>query len=566
VLTFVVTCGQIVAEYYNTKHHIISELLTLEKTFSGSLTRAVWELNTQQAIDIAEGLVAIPMIKGISVTDEHNQIIVELGQVPANLNAVLRQKSSEGEHQLIESLDNGLFGHTFPLIFEFSGRTTRVGMVTLLSDQGVIFNRIEVGIYFLIGNAIVKTAFLVFLFVLAFNRLLTRPLNEMTEQINAFDIDSLENSKLKCITERNELYILQSAYNNLIDRLIEYREKLQQEQKKNIDINQQLDEQNLLLEQEVARKTSRLSNLMLELEQQKQALLEQKQKLEEENHRRAQTESTLIQTNQELKASIVELKKAQDLLLTTEKMAALGELSAEVSHEVNTPLSIGITSISYLDDLIEQMDEAVKDKTVTLKSWQDFNDNARNSVSLALQNLIRASELIASFKQVAVDQTSENIRQVNLAKYLAEIIRALNPKLKKTSHQIIVDCSDDIIVYTHAGAIAQIFTNLIINSLIHGFEHKEQGEIQIKVQQLKNDVLIHYQDNGCGVPEQNMPRLFEPFFTTKIGHGGSGLGTHIIYNLVVNVLNGEIKAHSVAGEGLSFDIRFSTLEPSIKHN
>jgi len=164
ILTVSVTGIQIVAEYFNTKNHINSELLTLEKTISGSLTRAVWELNTQQAIDISEGLVAIPMIKGITVTDEANNIITQLGEVISPEKLKIDNNNFGGESKGISSITEGLFGHSFPLIFEFSGRTTSVGRVTLLSSNAVIFSRIEVGIYFLLGNAIVKTAFLVFLF------------------------------------------------------------------------------------------------------------------------------------------------------------------------------------------------------------------------------------------------------------------------------------------------------------------------------------------------------------------------------------------------------------------
>jgi hypothetical protein len=189
ILTVSVTGIQIIAEYFNTKNHINSELLTLEKTISGSLTRAVWELNTQQAIDISEGLVAIPMIKGITVTDEANNIITQLGEVISPEKLKIENKNFNGESKDISSISEGLFGHSFPLIFEFSGRTTSVGRVTLLSSNAVIFSRIEVGIYFLIGNAIVKTAFLVFLFTLAFNKLLTTPLHELTQQIRQVDLD-----------------------------------------------------------------------------------------------------------------------------------------------------------------------------------------------------------------------------------------------------------------------------------------------------------------------------------------------------------------------------------------
>jgi len=557
ILTFIVTCGQIIAEYYNTKSHITNELLTLEKTFTGSLTRAVWELNTQQAIDIAQGLIAIPMIQGISVTDENGQVIAQLGRQTDKGNLKYDRDNSLSGHLLISSLKDGLFGHSFPLIFEFSGRTTRVGTVELLSSNSVIFDRIEVGIYFLIGNAMIKTAFLVFLFMLAFNRLLTTPLQELTEQIEHFDIDDPELSKLHITSyERNELTILAEAYNNLIDELIAYKEKLSKAQKEILKTNQQLDEHNILLEQEVAKKTSSLSSSMLELQQQKQTLVQQQNKLQEENLRRSQTEKTLIQTNKDLRNSVIELKKAQDMLLNTEKMASLGSLSAEISHEINTPIGVSITSTTYLADLLEKITLDVENNKLSKRSFIEFSNNAKHSIDLLLSNLSRASDLITSFKQVAVDQTSNKLRKINLAKYIDEIIQSLEPKLKKTSHQIEVNCPDNIAIYTHAGAIAQIITNLIINSLVHGFENIQQGKITITITMEDKLVHLHYEDNGLGVDKEKLAQLFDPFFTTKASSGGTGLGTHIIYNLVTDTLNGSIEAYSEEGKGLSYDIKF----------
>jgi signal transduction histidine kinase len=561
VLTFIVTCVQIGAEYVNTKSHINSELLTLEKTFSSSLTRAVWELNTQQAIDIAEGLVAIPMIKGIKVTDENQQVITQLGEISsADLDSVLSEKDDNKGYFNINSLSEGLFGHSFPLIFEFSGRTTKVGTVTLLSSNEVIFNRIEVGIYFLIGNAMVKTAALVFLFSLAFAKLLTNPLNELTEQINRFDIDDPESSKIHIINyEQNELSILQNAYNNLLSALSRYKDELASAQSEVIASNNKLDEQNLMLEQEVARKTSSLSTTMLKMERQQRELLTQQEQLKAENSRRSNTETTLTKTNKELKGSILELNKAQERLLSAEKMAILGGLSAEVSHEINTPIGVSITSTSYLADLLTKLSEDINQHKLSKRSLDDFVQNADHSLQLLLNNLQRASELIASFKQVAVDQTSDKIRKINLARYIDEIIQSLHPKLKKTNQTIKVECVDSIDIYCHAGAIAQVFTNLIINSIIHGFDGVNRGKIAIKVDMQSDEVHIQYNDNGVGVPQDKLALLFDPFYTTKAGNGGTGLGTHIVNNLVTDTLNGTITASCPEGEGLCYDIYFKDM-------
>lgn len=564
VLTFLVTCVQIGAEYINTKSHITSELLTLEKTFSGSLTRAVWELNTQQAIDIADGLVAIPMIKGITITDENNQIIAQLGLVAdeetLNIES-LNDDLSDNEYFNVTSSSDGLFGHSFPLIFEFSGRTTKVGSVTLLSSNEVIFNRIQVGIYFLIGNAMVKTAALVLLFSIAFSQLLTNPLNELTEQINQFDIDDPEASKLHVINyENNELNILQNAYNNLIDELVVYKEQLAQAQSNLISANSKLDEQNLMLEQEVARKTSSLSTTMLKMEMQQRELLDQQGKLQAENSRRSLTEKTLINTNHELKNSILELNKAQERLLDAEKMAILGNMSAEVTHEINTPIGVSITSTSYLADLLAALKTDVENNKLSKRVLNDYTQNSEQGINLLLNNLARASELITSYKQVAVDQISDKIRLVNIGKYLDEIIHSLHPKLKKTSHNIKIDCPENSEIYCHAGAFSQIFTNLIINSIIHGFSDINRGLITITVQLTSAHAHIVYQDNGHGMSEEQLSHLFDAFYTTAASQGGTGLGTHIVRDLVEDTLNGKITASSAPEQGLRYDIEFSSMQ------
>jgi signal transduction histidine kinase len=554
---------QIGAEYINTKSHITSELLTLEKTFSGSLTRAVWELNTQQAIDIAEGLVAIPMIKGITIIDENNQVITRLGLVADEENLNIESSndhSANNEYFNVTSTSDGLFGHSFPLIFEFSGRTTKVGSVTLLSSNEVIFNRIQVGIYFLIGNAMVKTAALVLLFSIAFSQLLTNPLNELTEQINQFDIDDPEASKLHVINyENNELNILQDAYNNLINELVLYKEQLAKAQAKIISANSKLDDQNLMLEQEVARKTSSLSTTMLKMEMQQRELLEQQSKLQAENNRRKLTEKTLIDTNHDLKSSILELNKAQERLLDAEKMAILGNISAEITHEINTPIGVSITSTTYLADLLSTFKNNITDNKLSKRVLNDYTQNSEQGIQLLLNNLGRASELVTSYKQVAVDQISDKIRKVNIGKYLNDIVHSLHPKLKKTNHKIMIDCPENSEFYCHAGALSQIFTNLIINSVIHGFKGINRGQISITVHFSSDDIHIVYQDNGHGLSAEQLEHLFDAFYTTTASQGGTGLGTHIVYDLVHDTLNGQVIASSELKKGLRYDIKFSSM-------
>lgn len=555
LLTLIVTLGQIVAEYYNAKNFIRNELSTLQQTFAGSLTRAIWELNTPQTLNIADGLLAIPAIEGVIVRDDNGTIITQSGRYidiqQRFSNQLVQQELSLSDQQ------SGIFGYTFPLIFEFSGRTSQVGDVTLFSSRKVVIERIEVGLYFLIGNAILKTTFLIILFLLAFRKHLTEPLADLSQQIENLDLEQLDSSKVRISTDEGaELGVMASAYNKLIERLQDYQQQLKHTQQQLLLSNNKLDQQNLLLEQEVARKTSGLSQAMMDLQQQKQELLQNKQALREEIEQRRQTELNLLARQRELQETIDTLNQAQDRLVQSEKMAALGGLVAGITHEVNTPVGIGVTATSFLAERLHQLDQAFREKTLTPKMLEAFLAEADQSTELLQSNLQRASELIASFKQIAVDQASEAIRTINLCEYLHEIIRSLQPHFKKTQHQIEINCADNIILDCPAGAISQIFTNLLMNSLIHGFENMTQGQIRITVIDDADNIEIRYSDNGKGLTAEQLDKLFHPFFTTKRDQGGSGLGTHIAYNLVRQTLGGSIEASSEPGAGLHYHICF----------
>ncbi len=555
ILTFIVTCGQIFAEYYNAKDFIRDELTTLQKTFSGSLTRAIWELNTQQTVTISEGLLAIPSIEGIIVRDDSGEIISQLGRSLDIINVYSKQLVQDSS--IIEDAKSGLFGYTFPLIFEFSGRATQVGDVTLFSSREVVLGRIMVSIYFLVGNAVIKTTFLIMLFLLAFRRLLTIPLTELTHQIEELQLDDLEGSKIDIhTTEHTELNIMEQAFNNLIGKVSEYKTQLESTQKKLLISNEKLDQQNLVLEQEVARKTSTLSQAMMDLQQQKYELEKQKVTLLEEVERRKYTEQELLTKQSELQKYFDELSNAQERLISSEKMAALGGLVAGITHDINTPVGIGVTATSFLHERLDQIEIAYTNKTLSPKALEEFINDAKQSTSLLTTNLQRASELVASFKQIAVDQASEAVRTFNFKDYLGEIIRSLHPKLKMTKHKISLNCPDDLMLNLPAGAISQIFTNLIMNSIIHGFDGISQGVINIDIIEKDQQVFISFKDNGRGVTQEQLDKLFDPFFTTKREEGGSGLGTHITLNLVRQTLGGDITITSKKGEGLSYQISF----------
>lgn len=262
----------------------------------------------------------------------------------------------------------------------------------------------------------------------------------------------------------------------------------------------------------------------------------------------------LQKTNASLEKSIDELKAAQGQLIQSEKMASLGGLVAGVAHEINTPIGMCVTAASYLLDKLEHYSQLYENDSLTRAEFEELLDTSKESASILFSNINRAAELIRGFKQVAVDQTSGEIRCFFLKEYIQEVLQSLKPEYKHSEHVVSLDCPEDIHVYTHPGAISQIITNLLMNSLIHGFEGKEKGQIEIAVQKKQDNIEIIYTDNGKGISQESVRKIFEPFYTTKRGQGGSGLGMHIVFNLVNQTLHGRITCESEVGHGTTFKI------------
>lgn len=258
----------------------------------------------------------------------------------------------------------------------------------------------------------------------------------------------------------------------------------------------------------------------------------------------------LSRANESLTRTLRRLREAQNQLVESEKLAALGGLVAGVAHEINTPLGVAITAASHLETQTNQLLSQLSEPTLDQASIARLSKRLGESASFVLQNLHRAADLVRGFKQVAVDQSSNEIRTFNLSEYLDEILRSLQPKLKRTLHQIEVDCPNDIVMSSDPGALYQIIINLVMNSLIHAYKDGEAGTLRIDALADGDFVNIIYRDDGCGFDANIRHHIFEPFFTTRRGQGGSGLGMHIVYNLVTQVLKGAVNCQSEPGQGM----------------
>ncbi len=268
----------------------------------------------------------------------------------------------------------------------------------------------------------------------------------------------------------------------------------------------------------------------------------------------ADLEEKVFDRTKELKTSLDNLKLTQQQLVEQEKMASLGELVAGVAHEINTPIGVCITAVSHLGESIVIISKAFKDGSLTKKQFTDMISVITESASIVDSNLRRAADLVKAFKSVAVDQSSAEPRLFKLEGYIRDILTSLRPKLKRTRHEIMLDIDDSIELYCDPGLISQIITNLVMNSLHHAFQPNEVGRIDISAHTLGDTLHFSYRDDGQGIEPEILNRLFDPFVTTKRGQGGSGLGTHIIYNLVTQGLGGRIQCTSEVGHGVRFDM------------
>ncbi|NRF92922.1 HAMP domain-containing histidine kinase [Paenibacillus frigoriresistens] len=266
----------------------------------------------------------------------------------------------------------------------------------------------------------------------------------------------------------------------------------------------------------------------------------------------------------ELQQVLNTLKVTQDHLVQSEKMGALGNLVAGVSHEINTPIGIGVTAISYLDQKTKEFKSLYETGKMKKSDLEQFLSITQETNAMVQSNLERASSLVRSFKQISVDQSVEVKRSFHLKEYLEGIISSLKPTLKKTRLRVDVYCDNELTLYTYPGALSQIITNLVMNSLNHAYTIEEEGSLTIRVDDHRDYIILAYTDDGKGMTQEVLDQIFDPFFTTSRGKGGTGLGMNIVYNLVTQSLNGTIDGFSTLGQGSLFTITIPKEEEAIQ--
>jgi len=268
-------------------------------------------------------------------------------------------------------------------------------------------------------------------------------------------------------------------------------------------------------------------------------------------------------SKREAEESLSRLQQAQNQLVEAEKLAALGALVAGVAHEINTPIGVAVSAASTLTDRTDRFLKEIEAGALRRSSLDTFSTTLRESVDLLQRNLFRASELITNFKQVAVDRTSCQRRGFDLQEVVKETLMTLNPVIRKASVTIDTDIPSGIIMDGYPGPLGQIVTNFVTNAIMHAFEGRGRGRIELVAQSFDGKVVLQCRDDGVGMQPDILRHAFDPFFTTKLGKGGSGLGLHIVYTLITSLMGGEIGIDSRPGGGTIITITLPLTAPAV---
>ncbi|MDE1149503.1 MAG: PAS-domain containing protein [Azospirillaceae bacterium] len=284
-------------------------------------------------------------------------------------------------------------------------------------------------------------------------------------------------------------------------------------------------------------------------------------------------EEETARAHEETARALQELRDTQESLVQAEKLASLGELVAGVAHELNTPVGISYTAATFLADRLREFRVEIETAAPRKAALLDFLDLVEETAGLMTVNAGRATRLVQSFKNIAVDQTSDERRIFSLKPYLEEIVISLGPQWKRPGHSVVIDCPTNLVLDTYPGALSQVLTNLIVNATLHAFAPGQSGRMTINATSLPpapagagrapvEHVEIVFADDGCGIPAEALPRIFDPFFTTRRGAGSTGLGLNIVFNLVTRTLGGRIEVDSAPGRGTRFFLRLPKVAPA----
>jgi signal transduction histidine kinase len=266
-------------------------------------------------------------------------------------------------------------------------------------------------------------------------------------------------------------------------------------------------------------------------------------------------EQALRRAKERADTALTELQQTQTELIRAEKLASLGALVAGIAHEINTPLGIALTTATVIEDEARRFGLLAGEGTLRRSDLQRFVDRMAEGSRLLFTNLTRAADLVQSFKQVSADQASGERRRFGIKAWLHDLLTSIGPVLRKSGHHVAIEAPKDFVVDSFPGALAQVLTNLIMNSVVHAYAPGEAGHMTLTLSEARPEhVRLVFADDGKGIPPELHGKIFDPFFTTRRSKGSTGLGLHIVYNLVTAKLQGKLSLESEVGKGTRFVI------------
>lgn len=544
LITLAVTAIQLTAEYRHTEDRLLREIEAMQQTFGPGISDAMWRYNDDILRGILSGMKELPVVVGIKVDNDSGQIVRAVGDISDGKGRHMRADASGKLVDMPEQ--NGLFAkvfsRTFPIVYtDEAGKKQAIGNWTVYSSQRIVIKQVEYGFILILINSVIKTIALWFIFLFVVQHYLGKPLRQLSDFVGQLNIDNL-GSNVFVLKDRgrHELHVLANKLNEMIanlrsavsEKIVLFAE-LEEEKDK-------IHRLNASLEQRVAERTA-------DLIKDRQALAMSNQQLE--------------QANQDLAQALKTLNIAHDELARSERLAALGALVAGIAHELNTPIG---NSLTVASSLAESTREFAEHYASGLKRAvvERYISDATLASDLLSRNILRSANLVASFKQVAVDQTSQKRRVFDLADVVSENIRALSPMIKKTAFVVDEKVPEGIRLDSYPGPLGQVLMNLVNNAMLHGFEGRTEGTIWITAFAISEEwVELRVRDDGVGIPEDNLHRIFDPFFTTKLGTGGCGLGLSITHNIATSILGGKVQVNSIVGQGTTFIFTLPLLAP-----
>lgn len=430
----------------------------------------------------------------------------------------------------------------FHLIKKLNNETYNMGKLVVIADLTPFYRDLKNNIKSILVTEIIKILLLSLLIIFAVKKLIATRLEKIAKYTKELFINnSTEALKIKEKNKNNydELDIVSNSINVMRLNLINYiKEREELLYKHNEELKEKINERNLEIE---AKKKIEIKILQLNYN------------LEEKVSDRTRK---LSQRTHELEYSLLELKETQKNLIESEKMASLGQLVAGVAHEINTPIGLSITGITHFLSESENIYYKYKNNQLTEEDFKEFIDSSNEIAKSININLKKSAKLVKSFKEISVDQSIDDKRVFIVKDYLEEILVSMGTVLKNM--KINIACDNSLKINSFPGALSQIITNLIFNSLNHAYDKQDKSIVSIDIKENNKSIIITFKDYGIGISKENLTKIFDPFFTTNRKNGGTGLGLSIVYNLVTQKLNGTINCESKEMKGTTFIIILST--------